>query len=142
MTDRRLLARLVGFSLVVVTMALVAIGYWSVRRDIDAMRRAGRENILWSATQLQVELLRFQHSLADFAAPGGSDPAAVNERFDILWSRIGLFREGPTGRRLRAYDREGTVDALFDTVRAVEPEVLGLQSGDGAAARRKAGDGR
>lgn len=130
------ITRLVGFVVVIVAMFVAGIGFFVVRNDIDAMRESARENILWSAVQVEIELMRFQRSLADFDADSASaTPRNINDRFDILWSRVSLFNQGSVGQRLRGYDRQGmTVQLLFERMKEVEPQVVGLQTNDRATA--------
>ncbi len=126
------LTRLVGFAIVIVTILVAGIGLFVVRNDVDRMREAGRENILWSAVQVEIELMRFQRALADFnAGDSAVTPRVVNDRFDILWSRVSLFEQGTVGERLSAYDEvEQTVATLFQTMQRLEPQIVSLQVGD------------
>lgn len=125
------LTRLVGFAIVASTIIVAAAGYFVVRRDVDALRESGRENILWSAVQVEIELMRLQRSLADFARENGATTRDVNDRFDILWSRVLLFRQGTVGARLTQYDTPGqTVAKLFGKMQEVEDIVVGLKPGD------------
>jgi signal transduction histidine kinase len=130
------ITRLVGFTVIILTIAVAGAGFFVVRKDVAVMRDSGRENILWSAAQIEIELLRFEDSLVHF---GAGDPAygpqVVNERFDILWSRITLFRQGSVGERLRSYDeRVSTVTALFAKMNEVEAQIVDLRAGDTAMA--------
>lgn len=136
MRKSTLLTRLVGFAIVTLTVAVAAVGFFVVRNDIDEMRDAGRENILWSAVQLEIELMRFQRSLADFSA-GEPEVSVrvVNDRFDILWSRVSLFQQGSVGARLRSYDvAEDTINTLFARMKQVEDKIVDLTPGDRATA--------
>jgi len=130
------LTRWVAFLIVILTIASAAAGFLVVRKDIDAMRRAGKETILWSAMQVEVELLRFQNALSEFNSNQNSvTPKQINERFDILWSRVSLFRQGSVGARLRAYDTpKATVAQLFVKMHEIEPLVTGLTRGDRTSA--------
>jgi len=129
-------ARTLGFLVLGVMILVVGLGLLFVQRDIDVMRQTGKENILWSAVQLEIELQRFQRTLADYIS-GNPDigPENVNDRFDILWSRVSLFHEGTVGKRLRAYDAEDhSVVRLFQTMHRVEADVVHLGSSDRPAA--------
>jgi signal transduction histidine kinase len=130
--------RLVGFAIVLLSIAIAAAGFFVVRRDVEAMRQAGQENILWSAVQVEIELMRFQNVLAEFKADEPDiSPGRVNTRFDILWSRVSLFRQGPVGDRLSAYDQEtAAIALLFAKMQEAEPLVTGLVAGDRATASR------
>ena len=130
------LSRLAGFAIVIVTITVAAVGFFVVRDDIDRMRDAGQENILWDALQVEIELMRFQRALAEFSAGNPAvTPRSVNDRYDILWSRLAVFEQGKVGARLRAYDAQGqAIASLFEKLRSVEPQVVGLAPGDRAAA--------
>ncbi|NOX72725.1 MAG: hypothetical protein GXP03_03560 [Alphaproteobacteria bacterium] len=127
--------RLVGIAIILLSFAMAGIGFSIVQRDVSVMRDSGRENILWSAAQIEIELLRFQNTLAHFTANDPDiGPQQVNDRFDILWSRISLFQQGSVGARLRAYDdRDSIIAALFAKMKEFETEVVTLQPGDIAA---------
>jgi len=121
-----------------VTFLLAGIGYFGVRQDINELRAADHETILWSAVQVELELARFEHVLEGVIE---REPEAtnqyVNERFDILWSRISLFDQGSVGTRLRKYDQPGQVVAkLFSLMKRLEPEIVGLKADDKKAALR------
>jgi hypothetical protein len=130
----RAFLRPVAILVIVIMAGVSAVGFLSIRKDIENLRAISQDNILWSATQMEVELLRFQRSLAGFS----TDPTAVSldamhYRFDILWSRVELMRHGRVGQLLRLYDEGyGTLDTLFDYLEAIDPVILGLQP-DGAA---------
>jgi len=130
------LVRHAGFAIVIMTIAVAAVGFFVVRRDVDDMRDAGRENILWDAAQIEIELMRFQGELARFSGhhPDAS-VSAVNNRFDLLWSRVLLFCQGAVGERLRGYDTNGAIlSELFALIQNVEPKVVGLSAGDATTA--------
>jgi len=129
--------RIAGVLIVALTISVAGVGFFVVRNDVDQMRDSGRENILWDALQIEIELKRFQRELAEFSAGNPiASPTSVNERYDLLWSRVSLFRQGTVGARLRAYDKDGAVlSALFSTIQKVEKKVVGLKPGDRQAAR-------
>ncbi|MEE9455261.1 MAG: histidine kinase dimerization/phospho-acceptor domain-containing protein [Paracoccaceae bacterium] len=126
-----LLAIILGIS------AFAGVGFYTFQKDLDAMRTAGIEDIAWTAGQLELELGRFREMLIRFQVTGSDvDVGDVNNRFDILWSRIALFQQGPVGKRLASYDRDTqVVSRLFDKMRAVDRRVVGLKNGDIAEAR-------
>lgn len=130
------LTRFVGVAIVVLTIAVAAVGFFVVRSDIEEMREAGRENILWDVLQVEIELMRFQRSLAEFDAGSANiTTRLVNDRYDILWSRVSLFQQGSLGERLREYD-EGlhSVSKLFSAIKSVETDIVGLSPNDHAKA--------
>jgi len=126
------IARLAGFVVVVVSLLVAGVGFKIVRDDVNVLRDSGRENILWSAVQTEIELLRFLHELEQFAeGQGQSSVASVNVRFDILWSRVAQFDQGSAGRRLKSYDQtDKAVDRLFSKMKEQEPHILALKYDD------------
>lgn len=130
--------RVLAFGVILSVAGLAALGLYAFRNDLEALRRSTKENILWSAAQLEFELARFTGALAEFAAGApGTDARAVNNRFDVLWSRAMTFKSGEAGARLSAYDVESrAVEALFADIEAAEPAIVGLTPGDREAALR------
>jgi signal transduction histidine kinase len=117
-----------AIAVVLVMAGISALGFYSIRKDIENLQVISRDNILWSATQMEVELLRFQRSLALYA----SDPTAtalddVHARFDILWSRFDLMTQGRVGQLLRQYDDgHGTLARIADYLHAIDDFILFL----------------
>jgi phospho-acceptor domain-containing protein len=132
------ITRLVGITIILLSIAMAGVGFLIVQKDVAVMRDSGRENILWSAAQIELELLRFQNTLAHFTANDPDvGPQQVNDRFDILWSRILLFQQGSVGARLRAYDdRDSVVATLFAKMKMVEADIVNLRPGDVATGTR------
>ncbi len=136
MNLRGSLVKFIALAVILLTTAIAGLGYLSAWYDLEALRKAGKETIAWSATQLEVELNRFTMSLAEFQIlPNAARARAVKERFEILWSRAAIFERGSVGERLRVYDSEtGVIAALMTDLRAHESEVVGLGAGDAALA--------
>lgn len=94
-----------------------------------------QEHVYWSASQTNVEALRFRDALHRFAA---GDPAVegrdLTMRFDILWSRLHLFDEGILAQRLTEIPdglaRQQRILALLDSMDATLPGVLGGEPTD------------
>lgn len=104
----------------------------TMRNNLLALQGLNRENLGWSTSQLQLELDRFRRILAQFTAQNeGVTPLKVNNRFDLLWSRVALTQEGTVGSRLRALDAETqTIPLLLNALEANEQVVTKLQPGD------------
>ena len=114
---------------VALVAALVAAGIAMKAQQENAagLERASVESLFWSAAQVEIELSRFTAALGRYAIDRDSVSAAdLNERFDILWSRILLFRDGEVGRRLAALDTAGVVASLFREVQAHEDAVMNI----------------
>lgn len=117
---------------------LIALSFLAIRvleRDVQAYQTSNREAIHWSAAQVEVELARFLLALTRFHT---SDPdvgtAELNQRFDLLWSRTGLFRSGEIGERLRRSDEAlGAIPLTIATLQRSEEAVLNLVPGDQTA---------
>ena len=115
----------------VITAVGVAIsGFWTFQHSLDAMQDASQENIAWSAGQLERELTRFRDSLGVSQAGQSNSVAEINQRFDVLWSRVAVFQRGKVGERLLAYDRAGTINRLFQELKRQETRVVSLSSFD------------
>ncbi|MBK0398559.1 hypothetical protein H0I76_05120 [Limibaculum sp. M0105] len=109
--------------------ALVAAGIAlrAQQQSSEGLERASQESLFWSAVQVEVELSRFAATLGQFAlGPDGTSGETVNERFDILWSRVLLFQEGDVGRRLAALDHSGVVDRLFEEMKRHEDAIVSI----------------
>lgn len=118
--------------IVLALVALVAVGYNAYRSNLNSLEQLNQERVSWSSSQLEVEYLRFLNSL--FALEAGHPNASVNvvnNRFDILWSRVALSQQGRLGARLREYDnRGGAIAQLYDTMKVHEHDVVGMVPND------------
>ncbi|MBL4874495.1 MAG: hypothetical protein JKY41_14210 [Rhodobacteraceae bacterium] len=130
------LPRLVVLAVFLAASGLAIVGYNAFRKDVAAMQAASLEDITWASYQLEQELSRFREALIQFQIEGsGGDAVAVNNRFDILWSRIAIFNQGGIGERLREYDRETQIiSRLFADMKVVDRRVVGLAKDDRAEA--------
>ena len=100
-----------------------AVGFFTIRRDVENLRVISQDNTQWSASQMEVELLRFRLSLAALAAaPTPEALDEMHERFDILWSRVFMMGHGHVGESLARYDAEhGSVAAIADYLKEIDP---------------------
>lgn len=130
------LPRLVVLAVFLAASGLAIAGYNAFRKDVAAMQAASLEDITWASYQLEQELGRFRETLLQFQVGGaGADVKEVNNRFDILWSRIAIFQQGGIGERLSQYDRDTLViPRLFDEMKEVDRRVVGLKENDNAEA--------
>ena len=128
--------RLLAIAIIFAGIAAAGVAFLFVRADVDTMRAESRENLLWSSSQLEIEYFRFMETLARFGqAENAVDSRAVNERFDILWSRVTLFQHGDVGKRLNSYPQASeTMAQFFATLQAQDVAVVGLKDGDKATA--------
>jgi signal transduction histidine kinase len=115
-----------------------AVGFLSIRRDVENLRVISQDNTQWAAGQMEVELLRFrlalQHLVTD---PSPEALNAMHDRFDILWSRVFMMGHGKVGARLEQYDREhGSVSKLASFLEAIDPTLADIDPADAAAIRQ------
>lgn len=130
----RWVRRRMGLAVLIGMAGCALLGYAAIRRDVESLRVISQDNTLWTASQMEVELLRFQLAVADAAIRQTPEAMAVmRERFDILWSRIFMIGSGRVGAQIAHYD-EG-IDAVAGFKRrleALDPVVTAMQPGDAA----------
>lgn len=117
---------------------LIALSFLAIRvleEDVRAYRQSNQQAIHWSAAQVEVELSRFLLALSRYGdADDAVDKAEVNRRFDLLWSRTGLFRSGEIGERLRRSDQGlGAIPLTLATLQQYEESILNLERKDSIA---------
>lgn len=129
--------RYLGFGLLVAMAVFAAIGYLSIRRDVENLRVISQDNILWTATQMEVELLRFQLAVSNLEMDRSPEALKeVRERFDLLWSRIFMMGEGRVGRLVAAYDEgHGAIPAFQRYVKELDPVLQTMRPDDVATFR-------
>ena len=100
-----------------------AVGFFTIRRDVENLRVISQDNTQWSASQMEIELLRFRLSLAALRTdPTPEALEDMHERFDILWSRVFMMGHGRVGESLLRYDGEhGSVAAIADYLKEIDP---------------------
>lgn len=108
--------------LFVVMTTLTMNRYLAIERRLDY---AISENILWAAAQNEIELGYFLSALADVAEDTSPEARKrLEERFDILWSRIVLYQQGVLARSIANQpELRAAVDKLFSDLRAIEPDL-------------------
>jgi len=109
-------------------MILAFLGFLAQEKDLQGLREASMESIYWSSSQSEAELARFVAALGRYSIGDPEvDEETVNKRFDLVWSRINLFREGEVGRRMSEFDAEDRViDQLYRLLQEHEPTILNL----------------
>ena len=130
----RLAKQYFGLAILLTMAALAAVGYYAIRRDVQNLQAISQDNILWTATQMEVELLRFQLSIAALEIERSQDAvASVRDRFELLWSRVSLMDTGRVGDVIQRYDRgHGDISALQGYLTDLEPIVKSLSPEDTA----------
>ena len=103
----------------------IGVGIDNLSTGNDLVKQLLAENVLWAATQVQVELLRLQSSLLVLAEQ--ADAAAVDNaalRLDILWSRLSVLNQGEVADFLSvtALDAQvGVLRGALDRLDALAP---------------------
>jgi len=130
--------KIVFLVLLLGSVVLATAGYRAFQGNLSALNASDKEPIDWSALQLEIELLKFNSELIRFVAETpGVTPQTVNNRFDILWSRIGVFQRGNVGQRLSNYTgTAAVVDQLLGEMKRQENLVVALEPGDLQTAKK------
>jgi len=113
-------------------MILAVLGFHAQKKDLESLRQSSQEIIYWSTSQAEAELGKFLNALNRFARGAPDVTAAdVNQRFDILWSRVELFQQGDVGRRLRTYDEKlGVIAELKTLLHRHEQAIVNISHND------------
>jgi PAS domain S-box-containing protein len=130
----RYLALAVAIAIFVASLGATVSRLYTI--DTDVAEDFG-ESLVWSMAQNESELLRLMDALRGY---GDGEPGATSEelqnRFDLLWSRLSLLREGGLAERLRAIPGAvQPVEAALMTLARLEPQILALPPGDAAGSR-------
>ena len=123
MTATRPVPRYLGIVVLLAMAGFAAVGFFTIRRDVENLRLISQDNTQWSAAQMEIELLRFRLSLQALRTmPTPEAIDAMHERFDILWSRVFMMGHGHVGESLLRYDGEhGSVASIADYLKEVDP---------------------
>jgi len=134
LTNLRPIPRYVGLVVLLAMAGFAAVGFYAIRRDVENLRVISQDNTQWSASQMEIELVRFRLALSEIRRdPTPEAVEAMYERFDILWSRVFLLGQGEVGESLRRYDSEtGSVAALAEYLREIDGTVAVLDPRDAA----------
>lgn len=131
---RRPLTRPLVLLVLLFMVGFGAVGFFSIRRDVENLRVITQDNTQWAAAQMEIELLRFRLALQTLSTDHSSDAiAAMHNRFDILWSRVFMVGHGSVGERLAQYDREGgSVSKLSSYLEQIDPKLADFDPATGA----------
>jgi len=115
----------VGF---VLTMG---ISFFNLRK-YEELGRIELSETTWVVAQTRYEFLRFTGTLDLYVQPTSTlSKDQLLHRFDILWSRLPLFLEGPESARYAAVPGlQDSVRRLAATLEAMEPRLRDLRKGD------------
>lgn len=121
-------------SLTAVALLFGLSSIYSYTRDLEVVRyvSATIKAIGWASSELETEVLKFDHALTELMA-GTGDEANVQLRFEVLWSRIDVLLQGEESQPLR--EQPGMLP-LLQRLRAQlaswEERVYGLHADDRA----------
>lgn len=118
-----------GLAIVLIAFAVVHHSWSS--RERDAYTYLVRTNY-WIASQLELELIEFLSMVDRFVLTGDeANREEVLLQFDLLWSRIPIFLNGPEAAAAREVEGAvGTVSGLLEALQRLEPIVGQLAPGD------------
>ena len=124
-----------AIALLLVAMAVAAGTLLDRERS---MQQLSKEQVYWSVAQAEIELYRFVTALEAFGrGEPGIDHADVVQRFDIFWSRMGLFEGGDIAQRVLSFENAAeAVEAARQVMIAEEAAVMNLEAGNGAKISR------
>ncbi len=136
MTLGRPMPRYMGVIVLLAMAGFASVGFFTIRRDVENLRVISQDNTQWSASQMEIELLRFRLSLAELIGePSEGAVDELHERFDILWSRVFMMGHGHVGESLLRYDGEvGSVAAISAYLKKIDPILADFDPGDPGAA--------
>ena len=138
MAGPRPIPRYLGILVLLAAAGFAAVGFLTIRKDVDNLRIISQDNTQWAASQMEIELLQFRISLERLR--GLRTPEALDElyeRFDILWSRVFMMGHGQVGESLRRYDSEhGSVAAIAAYLEEIDPAAHPFDLDDAAALDR------
>ena len=123
-----------GFGLALAALfSVVILGVVNTRSDLHTLQTTSQENIFWSAAQVEREYGALQVELSRLAVDPSGDADAVRRRFDILWSRVGVFGHGQIGERLLSDPTvRQTNERLKSLLEELDPLVAKLSDGPSA----------
>jgi hypothetical protein len=123
MKNGRPISRYLGIVVLLAMAGFASVGFYTIRRDVENLREISQDNTQWSASQMEIELLRFRLALEQLRTdrtPEALD--TMHERFDILWSRVFMMGHGHVGESLLRYDgQHGSVARVSDYLEEIDP---------------------
>ncbi|MFO1143282.1 MAG: histidine kinase dimerization/phospho-acceptor domain-containing protein [Amaricoccus sp.] len=128
MIAARPISRYLGIVVLLAMAGFASVGFYTIRRDVENLREISQDNTQWSASQMELELLRFRLSLEQLRnQPSAETLDNMHERFDILWSRVFMMGHGHVGESLLHYDgQHGSVARIADYLKEIDPKLAEL----------------
>lgn len=107
-------------------LVLIALSLVSLRDRVDNLGSGSPTGPVWFVTGIEFDTLQLQIALGEYSA-GQLDAEGVNERLDLLWSRLLAVREGETAAKLREYEIDTSLlDDLLAVLQANEQGIVSL----------------
>jgi PAS domain S-box-containing protein len=119
-------------------IAVSALSLYGLLRDVreEALvaQSSGRDDMVWYAAQYRFELAAVIDALQRYREGHvGTPTQEVQDRFDVLWSRLEGARHGTLGRvYLGLEGASGVVEDALETLRELESDVYSLRDAEGA----------
>lgn len=134
--------RYLGLAVLLAMATFAAIGFNSIRRNVEDLRVISQDNILWTASQMEVELLRFHRSISELKNSQTQEALErARARFDFLWSRVFMMGKGRVGELIRSYDEgHGSLDNLAAYLVEIDPVLKELVPTDIATMQQISAD--
>ncbi len=125
MNSGRPISRYLGIVVLLAMAGFASVGFYTIRRDVENLREISQDNTQWSASQMEIELLRFRLALNQLRTDGSVEALDnMHERFDILWSRVFMMGHGQVGESLLRYDgQHGSVARISDYLKEIDPKL-------------------
>ncbi|WP_323795515.1 ATP-binding protein [Nisaea sp.] len=99
----------------------LGFGFKHVTTVDETLESRLSENAVWAGAQLQFELGRFRESLYDLTNNGqNASPKETSTRFDILWSRVQVFRKGDLAKLVNASGMKPVVDNIQSQIEEID----------------------
>ena len=107
----------IGSGIIIVAVSslfLLFVLAQEVADELAQLRRANSDNVQWSLTQAEVEVLELQETINGQIGATAPDLAKVRTGFDIFYSRIKTVSEGQFYSSLRASPEFASEIAVID----------------------------
>lgn len=109
-------------ALIVLVFAVsLGFGFKHVTAVDETLESRLAENAVWAGAQLQFELGRFRESVYDLVNNDrNTSPKETSKRFDILWSRVQIFRSGDLAELVTVSDMKPVVDNIQSHIEEID----------------------
>lgn len=96
-----------------VVLALLAILAVEVRRELSELRSAPGDNLQWTLSQMEVDLLVLVDTIDTVDSSGGPALSDIRRRFNTFYSRISTLRSGAFYRSLTDANLKRSISSLL-----------------------------